>query len=26
VEQGTHHDLIAKRGMYHKLVELQNFD
>ncbi|PTT34455.1 antibiotic ABC transporter ATP-binding protein [Chryseobacterium sp. HMWF028] len=26
VEQGTHHDLIAKRGTYHKLVELQNFD
>ncbi|PQA94423.1 antibiotic ABC transporter ATP-binding protein [Chryseobacterium shigense] len=26
VEQGTHHDLIAKKGMYHKLVELQNFD
>ncbi|MBP1166246.1 MULTISPECIES: ABC transporter ATP-binding protein [unclassified Chryseobacterium] len=26
VEQGTHHDLIAKRGVYHKLVELQNFD
>lgn len=26
VEQGTHHELIAKRGMYHKLVELQNFD
>lgn len=26
VEQGTHHDLIVKRGVYHKLVELQNFD
>lgn len=26
VEQGTHHELIAKRGMYYKLVELQNFD
>jgi subfamily B ATP-binding cassette protein MsbA len=26
VEQGTHHDLISKKGMYHKLVELQNFD
>jgi subfamily B ATP-binding cassette protein MsbA len=26
VEQGTHHELIATRGMYHKLVELQNFD
>lgn len=26
VEQGTHHELIARRGMYHKLVELQNFD
>lgn len=26
VEQGTHHDLIAKKGVYHKLVELQNFD
>ncbi len=26
VEQGTHHDLIAKKGMYNKLVELQNFD
>ncbi len=26
VEQGTHHELITKRGMYHKLVELQNFD
>lgn len=26
IEQGTHHELIAKRGMYHKLVELQNFD
>lgn len=26
MEQGTHHDLIAKRGVYHKLVELQNFD
>jgi len=26
VEQGTHHELIAKRGVYNKLVELQNFD
>jgi subfamily B ATP-binding cassette protein MsbA len=26
VEQGTHHELIAKKGMYNKLVELQNFD
>lgn len=26
IEQGTHHELIAKKGMYHKLVELQNFD
>lgn len=26
MEQGTHHDLIARRGVYHKLVELQNFD
>ncbi|UKB84243.1 ABC transporter ATP-binding protein/permease [Chryseobacterium sp. MEBOG06] len=26
VEQGTHYDLIAKKGMYNKLVELQNFD
>ncbi|WP_042720140.1 ABC transporter ATP-binding protein [Flavobacterium sp. B17] len=26
VEQGTHHDLIAKKGTYQKLVELQNFD
>lgn len=26
VEQGTHHELIAKKGMYYKLVELQNFD
>ncbi|WP_299177355.1 ABC transporter ATP-binding protein [uncultured Chryseobacterium sp.] len=26
VEQGTHHELIAKKGVYHKLVELQNFD
>jgi len=26
VEQGTHQDLIMKRGTYHKLVELQNFD
>lgn len=26
VEQGTHHELIANRGVYHKLVELQNFD
>ncbi|MDR6516033.1 ABC transporter ATP-binding protein [Chryseobacterium camelliae] len=26
IEQGTHHDLISKKGMYNKLVELQNFD
>lgn len=26
VEQGSHQDLIAHRGVYHKLVELQNFD
>lgn len=26
VEQGTHHDLIAQKGMYRKLVDLQNFD
>jgi subfamily B ATP-binding cassette protein MsbA len=26
IEQGTHHELIAKKGMYNKLVELQNFD
>lgn len=26
IEQGTHQDLIAKKGTYHKLVELQNFD
>lgn len=26
VEQGTHQELIAQRGTYHKLVELQNFD
>ncbi|WP_262149818.1 ABC transporter ATP-binding protein [Chryseobacterium foetidum] len=26
VEQGNHHDLIAKKGMYNKLVELQNFE
>jgi len=26
VEQGTHHDLMMKRGTYQKLVELQNFD
>lgn len=26
MEQGTHQDLMAKRGTYHKLVELQNFD
>ena len=25
VEQGTHQELIAKQGIYHKLVELQNF-
>ncbi|OCK50528.1 antibiotic ABC transporter ATP-binding protein [Chryseobacterium sp. CBo1] len=26
VEQGSHHDLIARGGTYRKLVELQNFD
>ena len=26
VEQGTHHDLIAKGGIYRKLVDLLNFD
>lgn len=26
VEQGSHQELIARRGVYHKLVELQNFD
>lgn len=26
MEQGTHQELMAKRGTYHKLVELQNFD
>ncbi|KQR95424.1 antibiotic ABC transporter ATP-binding protein [Chryseobacterium sp. Leaf180] len=26
VEQGTHHELLAQKGTYHKLVELQNFD
>ena len=26
VEQGTHHELMAKKGTYQKLVELQNFD
>ena len=26
IEQGTHHELIAKKGMYNKLVELQNFE
>ncbi|QCX53288.1 ABC transporter ATP-binding protein [Elizabethkingia sp. JS20170427COW] len=26
VEQGTHHDLMEKRGVYRKLVELQDFD
>ncbi|CAD7804421.1 Lipid A export ATP-binding/permease protein MsbA [Chryseobacterium aquaeductus] len=26
MEQGTHHELIAKKGVYNKLVELQNFD
>lgn len=26
VEQGSHHELMAHRGVYHKLVELQNFD
>ncbi|AZA61602.1 MULTISPECIES: ABC transporter ATP-binding protein [Chryseobacterium] len=26
VEQGSHQELMARRGTYHKLVELQNFD
>ncbi|MDQ1102389.1 subfamily B ATP-binding cassette protein MsbA [Chryseobacterium sp. SORGH_AS909] len=26
IEQGTHHELINKKGMYNKLVELQNFN
>lgn len=26
VEQGTHHDLMEKKGVYRKLVELQDFD
>ncbi|OBW42612.1 Lipid A export ATP-binding/permease protein MsbA [Chryseobacterium sp. MOF25P] len=26
MEQGSHQELMAKRGTYHKLVELQNFD
>ena len=26
MEQGTHHELIAKNGIYRKLVELQNFE
>ncbi|MBW7675549.1 ABC transporter ATP-binding protein [Chryseobacterium chendengshani] len=26
MEQGTHHELMAKRGTYYKLVELQNFN
>lgn len=26
VEQGTHHELIDKKGIYNKLVELQNFE
>ena len=26
VEQGNHQELMAKRGTYHKLVELQNFN
>lgn len=26
VEQGSHQELMAHRGVYHKLVELQNFD
>ncbi|ATA92665.1 ABC transporter ATP-binding protein [Capnocytophaga canimorsus] len=25
VEQGTHSELLAKKGMYHKLVEMQSF-
>lgn len=26
IEQGSHPELMAKKGVYHKLVELQNFD
>ena len=26
VEQGTHQELLAKNGMYKKLVEMQSFD
>jgi subfamily B ATP-binding cassette protein MsbA len=26
MEQGSHQELMAKKGTYHKLVELQNFD
>ncbi|UOE37932.1 ABC transporter ATP-binding protein [Chryseobacterium oryzae] len=26
IEQGSHQELMAKNGVYHKLVELQNFD
>ena len=26
VEQGSHQELMAQKGVYHKLVELQNFD
>ncbi|MEG1592553.1 ABC transporter ATP-binding protein [Chryseobacterium sp.] len=26
MEQGSHQELMSKRGTYHKLVELQNFD
>jgi subfamily B ATP-binding cassette protein MsbA len=26
VEQGAHHELLAKNGMYKKLVEMQSFE
>ena len=26
VEQGSHKNLLAKQGVYHKLVEMQSFD